>query len=113
MSGEHPFVQGRPARARLNAWALIFRSRARQDLRCHPDHWVTGVFYVDVPQTGGDGGAIRLGELPAWAGVAAPWPVLTIKPEPGTLLIFPSFIPHRTVPTDVEAPRIAVAFNAA
>jgi hypothetical protein len=39
--------------------------------------------------------------------------VLTIKPEPGSLLIFPAFMPHRTLPTQVHAPRIAVAFDAA
>jgi tetratricopeptide (TPR) repeat protein len=111
LEGDHPFVRARPRRASLHAWGLVFRSAGRQRVHFHPDRWATGVFYVAAPETKGDGGSIRIGVLPEWAGVAPPWPVLTLKPLPGRLLIFPSFVPHDTVPTGAPGERIAIAFD--
>lgn len=111
LEGDHPFVRARPGRASLNAWGLVFRSAGRQRVHCHPERWATGVFYVAAPDVEGDGGSIRIGILPDWAGVDPPWPVLTLKPVPGRLLIFPSFVPHDTVPTGATGERIAVAFD--
>ena len=111
LEGDHPFVRARPARAVMKAWGLVFPSAGRQRVHCHPDRWTTGVFYVAAPEVRGDGGCIRIGVLPDWAGVDPPWPVLTLKPVPGRLLIFPSFVPHDTIPTGAEGQRIAVAFD--
>jgi hypothetical protein len=38
--------------------------------------------------------------------------VRKIDPEPGTLVLFPSYLSHATNPTNADAPRICVAFNA-
>ncbi|HEX6375220.1 MAG TPA: putative 2OG-Fe(II) oxygenase [Allosphingosinicella sp.] len=111
LEGDHPFVRARPQRASMNAWGLVFRSAGRQRVHCHPERWATGVFYVAAPEIEGVGGSIRIGVLPDWAGVDPPWPVLTLKPVPGRLLIFPSFVPHDTVPTGARGERIAVAFD--
>jgi tetratricopeptide (TPR) repeat protein len=111
LDGDHPFAAARPGRVTFNAWGLVFRSAGRQRVHCHPDRWVTGVFYVAAPEVEGDGGSIRIGVLPDWAGIDPPWPVLTLKPTPGRLLIFPSFVPHDTVPTGAAGERIAVAFD--
>jgi tetratricopeptide (TPR) repeat protein len=112
LSGDHGFVRARPSRARLTPWALIFRGEGHQVPHHHPGCWLTGVYYV-----GGKGaapsGRIRIGVLPAWAGVEPPWPVLEIEPVPGTLLLFPSFVPHETVPPGDGAERISVAFDVA
>lgn len=113
LEGDHPFVGGRPGRAALNAWGLVFRSAGRQRVHCHPDRWATGVFYVAAPEVEGEGGSIRIGVLPDWAGIDPPWPVLTLKPVAGRLLVFPSFVPHDTVPTGAQGERIAVAFDVA
>jgi hypothetical protein len=112
LAGDHPFVRARPARATFTPWALIFRGGGRQRLHHHPGRWLTGVYYVG----GGDSapsGALRIGGLPAWAGVEPPWPVLEIAPEPGTLLLFPSFVPHETIPPEPGTVRISVAFDVA
>ena len=111
LEGDHPFVQTRPQRASLRAWGLVFGSAGRQRVHCHPDRWATGVFYVASPEVEGNGGSIRIGVLPDWAGVDPPWPVVTLKPVPGRLVIFPSFVPHDTVPTGAPGERIAVAFD--
>jgi tetratricopeptide (TPR) repeat protein len=116
LSGRHPFVRARPARATFTSWALLFRGAGHQLLHHHPGCWLTGVYYVsaryDEPRPGvPPPGRIRIGGLPAWAGVEPPWPVLEIEPEPGTLILFPSFVPHETVPPGEAAERISVAFD--
>jgi len=116
--GDHPFVMARPARATFTPWALVFPTDGHQRLHHHPGRWLTGVYYVSVPQSecGLDApaaGAIRVGGLPDWAGVKPPWPILTITPEPGMLLLFPSSVPHETVPNGIAGDRISVAFEVA
>jgi hypothetical protein len=39
--------------------------------------------------------------------------VIEVEPVPGTLLLFPSFVPHETVPPGEGAERISVAFDVA
>lgn len=113
LRGDHPFVLARPERARFTPWALIFSGSGYQHLHVHPGCWLTGVFYVAAPEGLPRPGAIRIGALPAWAKVDPPWPVLEIEPEPGRLLLFPSFLPHETLPSASEEPRISVAFDVA
>jgi tetratricopeptide (TPR) repeat protein len=111
LSGDHPFVRARPERAALTAWAILLRGRGHQLLHHHPRPWLTGAYYVDAPGGRPRPGAIRIGRLPGWAPIAPPWPVIDIAPEPGTLLLFPSFLPHETLPTESDADRISVAFD--
>jgi len=111
LSGDHPFVRARPDRATFTPWALVFRTLGRQLLHHHPEAWLTGVFYVSAPEGPTAPGALRIGGLPAWAGVKPPWPVPDVAPTPGTLVMFPSFVPHETVPTGSEEERISVAFD--
>jgi tetratricopeptide (TPR) repeat protein len=109
LAGPHPFVTARPREARFKAWALIFRDEGRQALHHHPGPWLTGVYYVTAPA----GGALRIGGMPESAAVAPPWPVLEIEPAAGTLVLFPSYVPHETLPTGRTEPRISVAFDVA
>lgn len=118
LSGGHPFVRARPARAILTQWALVFAGEGRQLQHHHPGCWLTGVYYVsarrDIPRPDSSlPGKIRIGGIPGWAGVPPPWPVLEVEPVPGTLLLFPSFVPHETVPPGEGAERISVAFDVA
>jgi hypothetical protein len=118
LDGDHPFVRFRPARATFTPWALVFRGAGHQVAHHHPGCWLTGVYYVsarrDSPGPGGaHPGAIRIGVLPASAGMEPPWLVLEVEPVPGTLLLFPSFVPHETVPPGEGAERISVAFDVA
>jgi uncharacterized protein (TIGR02466 family) len=118
LSGEHPFVKGRPERATFTPWALVFPAGGHQRLHHHPGRWLTGVYYVSAAGRAGApdasaAGAIRIGGLPDWAGVEPPWPVLTMSPKPGMLLLFPSSVPHETVPNGAAGDRISVAFDVA
>jgi hypothetical protein len=116
LSGDHPFVRARPPRATLTQWALVFSGPGHQLPHHHPGCWLTGVYYVSAHSHRPGApypGKIRIGGLPGWAGTAPPWPLLEIEPEPGTLLLFPSHVPHETVPPGEGAERISVAFDVA
>ncbi|HEX9946563.1 MAG TPA: putative 2OG-Fe(II) oxygenase [Allosphingosinicella sp.] len=113
LTGEHPFVATRPGLATLKCWALIFDASGHQALHHHPGPWLTGVYYVAAPRGRHRPGALRIGSVPAWFGRPPPWKVIDVAPEPGTLVLFPSFVPHETLPTGSHETRISVAFDVA
>jgi uncharacterized protein (TIGR02466 family) len=113
LPGHHPFAAAPPKRTSFSAWALIFGASGHQVLHHHPGAWVTGVYYVSAPPSAPPGGALRIGGLPAWAKVDPPWKVIDVEPLPGRLVLFPSYVPHETIPTQCDGERISVAFDVA
>jgi hypothetical protein len=111
LSGRHPFVSARPDLARFTIWALLFRGGGHQALHHHPGPWLTGVYYVAAPGRAAGGGALRVGGLPGSTAAEPPWPVVDIEPLPGRLVLFPSYVPHETLPTGSDETRISVAFD--
>jgi hypothetical protein len=112
----HPIVANTPGRVRLNGWALIVRRDGHENWHIHPDGWLSGVYYVKTPNldrsAGDNAGDIEFGlNAFALAEPRLPLPNRTVRPEPGLLLLFPSFHAHRTWPTEVEEARISIAFD--
>jgi len=109
------FAAGRPARARLNAWAVIYGKDGHQTSHRHPDGWLSGVYYVAAPRPGGSNayrGFLRLGALDGKRyGFEPPWGVAPVEPVPGRLVLFPSYVPHATEATGIDGARISVAFD--
>ena len=83
----------------------------------HSNSYISGVFYPT------DGSSIRLynplygklfmlePEIDYDADNPCTWEYVTIKPEPGKILFFPSEIPHSVEPNDDRAGRFSIAFN--
>lgn len=113
LSAGHPFPASRPATATFKSWALLFNARGHQRLHHHPGPWLTGVYYVAAPEGPPRPGALRIGALPQWVAAPPPWPVIEVEPVPGTLVLFPSFVPHETIPSGSDSTRISVAFDVA
>ncbi len=117
------FLSGSPQRVRVQAWAIVCDATGRQKAHRHPDGWLSGVYYVSAPRSRrGDtwSGPLLLGalddgelngELNGEPGVVPPWGVREIEPEPGRLVLFPSYVPHATCPSGVDGARICVAFD--
>ncbi len=112
----HPFVANAPARWRLTAWSIVLRDRGYQMPHIHPSAWLSGVYYVRVPDIVNDDDAARAG----WIEFGLPsdefhWnhePALrAIRPEPGRMVLFPSYFFHRTIPFETAGTRISVAFD--
>jgi hypothetical protein len=103
-----------PEKYFIRPWALISSGYGYNVPHIHQRGWVTGVLYIAGPnEIGPDGypvGALRIG---AWKEVANAlgWPDLAIAPKPGTLVLFPSYFPHWTVPLGKPALRISIAFD--
>jgi Putative 2OG-Fe(II) oxygenase/Tetratricopeptide repeat len=110
-----PFVTERPKQAWLHAWAVVYPGDGRQMSHIHDDGWLSGVYYVSVPKTSsGDprAGCLLLGSLEHnGPSVDPPWGTRDIRPVPGRLVLFPSYIPHATIPTRSTDQRICISFD--
>ena len=64
-------------------------------------------FYVAAPRPSGENayrGPLVLGVLDSSdQEIKPPWGTLEVEPVPGRLVMFPSYVPHATLPTCVEA----------
>ncbi len=104
-------VAPRPAQARLNMWAVVLGQHGHQRPHIHPEAWLSGVYYVRVPSDEEPGGQLELGQPPPELAFARTWPTLTLRPETGMLVLFPSWLYHRTLPLLGHSERISIAFD--
>jgi tetratricopeptide (TPR) repeat protein len=113
---EDEIMVHRPGRVRLDSWATFLHGDGHQRWHVHPDGWISGVYYVDLPKLectdGGTDGDIEFGLFPFNDQIpnldSHCW---RIKPEAGMLLLFPSYYAHRTWPTKVGDARLSMAFD--
>jgi hypothetical protein len=111
-----PWLEARPASARLKAWGLIQRGGDYEEWHIHRGGWLSGVYYVRVPPSvtaATDGrGCIEYGP-PSRLAEAIPDLIARrrVTPREGFLLLAPSHYPHRTVPTGAPDHRISFAFD--
>lgn len=111
---DHPFVAAAPARWTLNGWGVILQAQGHQRAHIHPSGWLSGVYYVRVPRAVGSAsqqGWIEFGEPPANIGCRRVHQTRRIAPEAGRMLLFPSYVYHRTIPFQDSENRISFAFD--
>ena len=113
--GSHPYVISLPEQWHLDTWGVVLRSQGHQGPHFHPEGYISGVYYVNVPDevSGGrnDDGCIEFGRTAEVIGGSAEPITRVIKPEAGLALLFPSYFYHRTLPFESDAERICVAFD--
>ncbi len=113
----HPFIANAPQRWRLTAWSIVLQGRGSyQAAHIHPSAWLSGVYYARVPDVVGDrdagqAGWIEFGRPSDEFHWSSPPPVRAIRPEPGLLVLFPSYFFHRTIPYKTDGTRISIAFD--
>jgi len=113
---DHPMIAHCPASVALAGWGLVVHHDRHQSWHIHQIAWISGVYYVTVPKLEPDAGerpgAIEFGLFPFGQQSqnlrSHRWQLI---PEPGLLLLFPSYYAHRTWPTGTGDPRISVAFD--
>jgi len=80
----------------------------------HPRGWISSAYYVSVPEAAADEtakqGWIKFGEPHIEMGLKDPIR-RTVKPRPGTLVLFPSYTWHGTVPFHDKTARTTIAFD--
>ena len=113
---EHPFLNNPPRRFDLTAWCIILDGQGYQVPHIHPSAWLSGVYYVRLPeiigQPGhGEAGWIEFGRPPEHFHCTAEPEVRVFEPKPGLMLLFPSYFYHRTVPFESADVRISISFD--
>lgn len=112
----HPFLQRNGRRTRFSgSWSVKLWSAGRHANHIHSEGWISSAFYVQLPpsvRTSSDtqAGCLQLGQPPVELGLDLP-PRRILRPTPGKLALFPSYLWHGTVPFDDAEPRVTIAFD--
>lgn len=101
-------------RFRLNgSWSVRLKPGGRHVNHMHPKGWLSSACYIALPDTvdaGGREGWIAFGE----PGVPTTPPLPAehwVRPEPGMLVLFPSYMWHGTAPFSGDQTRLTCAFD--
>jgi tetratricopeptide (TPR) repeat protein len=93
-------------------WSVRLRPGGFHADHVHNRGWISSAFYVSLPKAVGAGreGWLKFGE----PGISTE-PALEAeryeRPEPGKLVLFPSYMWHGTVPFSGNEPRLSIAFD--
>jgi Flp pilus assembly protein TadD len=114
-SSAHPLsARNRGAAHFSGAWSVQLRREGYHVNHFHPQGWISSAYYVSVPDEVNNldlmSGWIKFGE-PRFA-VPGATPEVFVKPHPGRLVLFPSYMWHGTNPIHGSEPRTAIAFDA-
>ncbi len=111
----HPFVASRPQRWWLKAWATVLESGGWQAAHLHMEGWLSGTYYIGVPDAvrhgNGEAGHLLFGKPPERLPLTAERRTMTVRPQEGLTVMFPSYVFHQTVPFASEQPRITVSYD--
>jgi uncharacterized protein (TIGR02466 family) len=89
----------------ISGWGVILQRGGYQKKHTHTDAEVSGVVYLKVPkeeENRAENGCLMF----------SGYQKKIVKPKPGMIVIFPSYLPHETIPYDQDSERICIAFNA-
>lgn len=114
----HPFLMRNTGRVRVGgSWSVKLWSSGNHVNHIHPEGWMSSAFYVSLPPSVGspstaasEAGHIQFGQPPRELNLGLS-PRRVIRPEPGKLALFPSYMWHGTVPFEDAQPRVTVAFD--
>ncbi len=97
------------------AWSVRLRPHGHHVNHVHPDGWLSSACYIELPtldDDAGHAGWIQFGQpgMPTQPPLAAEH---FVKPQPGLLVLFPSYMWHGTVPFEGPpgATRLTIAFD--
>jgi uncharacterized protein (TIGR02466 family) len=101
-----------------HAWANANRQGNFNVMHTHPGSTWSGTYYVDTgveePTTAKVAPLYLLDPCMARATTFLPTLLLssfTVRPEPGLMVMFPSYLAHMVFPQEANGARISIAFN--
>jgi len=113
--GGHPAMAFRSAKWTLRPWGVILEAGGAQAPHMHPIGWLSGVYYVELPQDmdegAGHGGWLEFGAPPERYVLATVPETHVVQPAEGRLVLFPSYFYHRTLPFMSGGSRVCIAFD--
>ena len=91
-------------------WAVRLNSEGYQDSHIHPSGWISGVYYTSLPELNKtlNEGALEFGVYYPQRKFKS---LHTVQPKEGTLILFPSYYLHQTVPFESDDQRICISFD--
>lgn len=111
----HPLYARNTAPAHMvGCWSIRLQRGGFHVNHIHPQGWISSAYYVSVPSEVADtamrSGWIKFGEplFPMPKGEAGRF----VQPQPGRLVLFPSYLWHGTTPIHGDEPRLTIAFDA-
>ena len=112
----HPFLGYKPTRYTIDIWANILGSNDHQSSHIHNQGWMSGVYYVSLPENSLEdnsyAGWIEFNRpgygLPALGGDDH---IKKLAPKAGMIVMFPSYVWHGTIPFTSQGTRISIAFD--
>ena len=97
------------------AWSVRLQPGGFHRDHFHPEGWLSSAFYVQTPDAALDSeekqGWIRFGQPPFVTQPPMPAEHF-VRPKPGRLVLFPSYMWHGTVPFTTDETRLTIAFDA-
>jgi uncharacterized protein (TIGR02466 family) len=97
------------------AWSVSLKPGGFHKDHFHPQGWLSSAFYVETPDQAVDRGQkegwIRFGQPPIKMQPPLP-PERYVRPQPGRLVLFPSYMWHGTEPFTTDERRVTIAFDA-
>lgn len=114
--GSDPLRARNTGAARVHsAWSVRLRPSGFHVDHFHPEGWLSSAFYVETPDS-----ALDSADRQGWIKFGQPGvrtrpqlePEHFVRPEPGLLVLFPSYMWHGTVPFTSEESRMTIAFDA-
>ncbi|MFT7472108.1 MAG: hypothetical protein ACI8XU_002005 [Kiritimatiellia bacterium] len=110
----HPLQARNHGRSELiGCWSVRLKRGGFHFNHVHPEGWLSSAYYVETPPEietdDAKSGWIKFGE-PRFS-IPGATAEKFVKPMPGKLVLFPSYMWHGTVPIKGEAPRVAIAFD--
>lgn len=114
----HPFL-GRPRDALrfAGSWSVRLTGDGGHHVpHFHNAGWLSSAYYAALPSemiaapADSTAGHIQFGSPPAGLGLDLP-PRRIVRPEPGRLVLFPSYLWHETLPFPGEGTRLTAAFD--
>jgi Tfp pilus assembly protein PilF len=113
----HPYLANPPAQWKAIAQATVLDSLGALAPHVHYSGYISGVYYVQIPEAiggAGDGqaGWLEVGRLPQRFHRVGKPEIRAFKPRESVMILFPSYFYHNTVPFQSAVPRISIAFDA-
>ncbi|OQW55564.1 MAG: hypothetical protein A4S17_05930 [Proteobacteria bacterium HN_bin10] len=109
----HPFFGRKAADFRFSgSWSVCLKRSGFHTNHFHPGGWISSAYYVETPKEA------QFQEGPGWfkmgethMGLPGEAIQRLERPDPGKLVLFPSYFWHGTIPFEADAERLTVAFD--
>jgi Flp pilus assembly protein TadD len=113
--GEDPLRRRNRGVSRYNgSWSVRLHRAGYHTSHVHPRGWISSACYIQLPDSMRAGrtaeGILSFG-APGMMTTPALDAELSVRPEVGQLVLFPSYFWHGTLPFHSEQPRLTVAFD--